>query len=165
MKKHLLLISMLCLFAFLIVPSASAQKSSSASKDMKFYINLGAAADDSFDYFYWQVGGMMDLFIGNNLVLSPEAMLIGYKFDFDVFNLYPGATLNLLLGKSESQLFVGGGLLLFVPIQPSGGDTELELKINGGFISDHNRLTVYIITPFDDIFGTLLIGANFGFSL
>lgn len=165
MKKNLILISLVCLFAFLLVPCANAQKSSGASQNQKFYINLGAMTDDSFDNFYWQVGAMLDLPIGNNLLLSPEAMLVGYKFDFDWFNLYPGATLNLLLGKSESQLFVGGGLLLFLPIQPSEGDTELQLKINGGFISDNSRLTVYIMTPFDDIFGYMMIGANFGFSL
>lgn len=155
---------MLCVFAFLVVPNASAQKSTK-TQDMKFYITLGAAADDAFDFFYWQGGALMDFYFGDNLVLSPEAMLIGYKFDFDLISLYPGATLNLLLGKGENKLFVGGGVLLFIPIQPSGGDTELELKINGGMISNNMRLTVYIMTPFSDIFTTMLLGANVGFAL
>lgn len=165
MKKQLTFIIVLCVFAFLLAPVANAQKSSGSSKDMKFYINLGAAADDAFDYFYWQVGGMMDFFFGDALMLSPEVMLIGYKFDFDVLALYPGATLNLLLGKGENQLFVGGGLLLGMDIEPGIADAELELKLNGGMVSDNMRLTVYIITPFDDIFGTMLFGANIGFAL
>jgi hypothetical protein len=164
MKRHLTLIALLCVFAFLVVPNASAQKSTK-TQDMKFYINLGVAADDSFDYFYWQGGALMDFYFGDNLVLSPEVMFIGYKFDFDVLSLYPGATLNLLLGKGENKLFVGGGLLLDINIEPAGADPVLEFKINGGMISNNMRLTVYIMTPFDDIFGTMLLGANVGFAL
>jgi hypothetical protein len=164
MKKHLTLIALLCVFAFLAVPNASAQKSAK-TQDMKFYINLGVAADDSFDYFYWQGGAMMDFYFGENLILSPEVMLIGYKFKFDVLTLYPGATLNLLLGKGENKMFVGGGVLLGIDIQPGLADSELELKINGGMITNNMRLTVYILTPFSDIFGANLLGVNIGFAL
>lgn len=164
MKKLFTLIALFCVFAFLLVPTASAQKSTK-TQDMKFYINLGVAADDGFDYFYWEGGAMMDFFFGDNLVLSPEVMLIGYKFDFDVLALYPGATLNLLLGKGESKIFVGGGLLLALDIEPGFADAVLELKINGGIMTDNLRLTAYIMTPFDDIFGTMLLGANIGFCL
>jgi len=164
MKRNLTLIAVLCIFAFLVVPNASAQKSTK-TQDMKFYITLGAAADDAFDFFYWQGGALMDFYFGDNLVLSPEVMLIGYKFNFDVLTLYPGATLNLLLGKGENQLFVGGGLLLGLDIQPGIADSELELKINGGMISKNMRITVYIMTPLSDIFGSNLLGANIGFAL
>jgi hypothetical protein len=164
MKKHLTLIALLCVFAFLAVPNVSAQKSAK-TQDMKFYINLGVATDDSFNDFWWQGGAMMDFYFGENLVLSPEVMLIGYKFDFDYLSLYPGATLNLLLGKGPNKLFVGGGMLLFIDIQPGLFDSELELKLNGGMITDNLRLTVYIMTPFSDIFGANLLGVNIGFAL
>jgi hypothetical protein len=165
MKRHLTFMSLLCMLVFIAVPNVSAQKSTE-TQDMKFYITLGAAADDGFNWFYWTGGALMDIYFGDNLVLSPEAMFRGYKFDFDYSLLfYPGATLNLLLGKSENKLFVGGGVFLFIPINPPGMDTGLELKINGGMISNNMRLTVYIMTPFSDIFGTNILGANIGFAL
>jgi hypothetical protein len=60
---------------------------------------------------------------------------------------------------------VGGGVLLGIDIQPGLADSELELKINGGMITNNMRLTVYILTPFSDIFGANLLGVNIGFAL
>lgn len=164
MKKQLILVVMVCIIAFLAVPGTAAEKSI-GKQDMKFYLNLGVLSNDTFDMFHWQGGMMMDFFLGENLVLSPEVMLTGYKFAFDYLYLYPGATLNLLLTKGENKLFVGGGVIMFVPIVPGDYDTKLELKINGGLMAGNIRLSVFFWTPFSDLFSLYTLGANIGFAL
>jgi len=158
----------LCLvLAVASVSSIYAETSNVSSDKSKFYINLGALANQDFDVFWWQTGVMLDLPLGSNLFLTPEAMLIGYKFAFDTVYLFPGATMNLKFGNKGNEFFVGAGLLIYFYLAPEvGGGDDLMLKIHGGFIGDNIKLTIYTYDYFDGgLFDYLYIGANVGFAL
>lgn len=162
MKKYLVIgLSVLILMTVL----TSATMAQTAQRPSKFAITVGGNTDDGFEYFYWSVGGEMHLFLGENMMIAPEVMLVGYKFDFDYLVLYPGGTFNLLFGKPGNQFFAGGGLLLGLPIEPSGLDSELMIKLNGGILCKSYKITGYLMTPLDDFFGNFVIGAYFGFIL
>jgi len=167
MKKYVLLAICLCI-AVCSVPNVNAQSSTTSSDPSKFYINFGAISDDDFTSFYWQTGVMLDLPLGNNLFITPEAMFLGYKFNFDELYLYPGATINLKFGEKGNSFFVGSGLLLYILLAPSGHDLDLSdliLKIHGGFIGDNLKLTAYMYTFTQGLFDSVLFGANVGFAL
>jgi hypothetical protein len=165
MRKFTLLFVCL-LFLAVVVPAANAQQNRTSDVS-KFYINFGALANDSFDTFWWQTGVMLDLPLGSNLFLSPEAMIIGYKFAWDEVYLFPGATLNMKFGDKGNEFFVGGGLLVYFLLAPDvGGGDDLMLKIQGGFIGDNIKLTIYTYDYFEGgLFDYLYIGANVGFAL
>jgi hypothetical protein len=164
MKKRLILISLVCVFAFLAVPNVSAQKST-ATQDMKFYLNLGVTSNNVFDMFHWQIGGLVDINLSDNLLLSPELMLMGYEFAFDYLYLYPGATVNLLLGKSEVKPFVGTGVVMFIPIVPGDYDIKFDLKFQGGLMTGNLRFLIFMWTPFTDLFDLYTFGAQLGIAL
>jgi hypothetical protein len=134
-----------------------------AGNEMSFGINFGAVTDDSFSFnpFLWTVGAELDLQIGNYLMFSPEVTLIGYKFEFKEFNLYPAAILNF----TASNFFVGGGITKgFYIGSGTAGDFPVCLKLNAGMMSKNIKLTAYLITPFDELFEKgMLVGASLGF--
>ena len=55
----------------------------------------------------WTVGAELDFQLGDFLMLSPEVTLVGYKFEFKQFILYPGVILNFTPGN----VFIGGGVV------------------------------------------------------
>lgn len=163
-------ITLMFLCLFLVAASVSniyAETSNASPDKSKFYINLGAITNTSFDIFWWQVGAMVDLPLGNDLFLTPEVMFSGWKFDFNELSLYPGATINLKFGEKGNEFFAGAGLLVYLVLAPSDIDTNFALKIHGGFIGDNIKLTLYYTHLLKDI-GWFLpdyFGANVGFAL
>jgi len=135
-----------------------------AGSQMNFGINFGIMTPDNFkfDPIMWTVGAELDLKLNDFLMLSPEATLVGYKFEFKEFVLYPGIILNFTPGS----LFVGGGLVKGFPIPSDvNASSDVALKLNAGLISKNTKLTVYLISDFDGLFKNMLIGASLGFRL
>ena len=162
MRKYLFM-SMLCLCIGMFFVS---QVNAMPSGGTKLYINAGAITDDNFGYFYWQVGTMLDVPLGGRLFVTPEVMLIGYKFDFKSLFLYPGATINLKFGKNNSTFFLGGGALLYFRLKPSGKGTELLPKIHVGYLYKNIKLTAYFYTfTKSDFFKFNYLGINVGIAL
>jgi hypothetical protein len=128
-------------------------------------INFGTMTDDTFSFnpFFWTAGAELDIPFGKALMLSPEATLVGYKFEFKEFFLFPAAILNF----TSSGFFAGGGLTkgFYIGSGSATAITDIALKLNAGFLSDSLKLTAYIITPFNGIFKDMLIGATLGFRL
>ena len=155
MKKAIML---LC--AFLLVSGLYAE-----TNKMTIGINFGTMTDKnfSFDPFFWTAGAELDIPLGRALMFSPEATLVGYKFEFKEFLLFPAAILNFTF----SNFFAGGGLTkgFYIGSGTSTEITDVALKLNAGFISDSLKITAYLITPFDGIFDAMIIGATLGFRL
>ena len=130
---------------------------------MTFGINFGMMTDKNFSFnpFLWTAGAELDLPFGTSLMFSPEVTVVGYKFEFKQFLLFPAAILNFTPGN----FFVGGGLTKGFYIG-SGEDfalTDVALKLNAGLISKNIKLTAYLITAFDGLFDDMLVGASLGF--
>jgi uncharacterized protein YgiM (DUF1202 family) len=133
------------------------------STPIHFGLNFGAMTDDTFNFdpFLWTAGVELDIELGSFLMLSPEAILVGSGFEFDVFTLYPAAILNL----TASSFFVGGGVAKgFVIGSGMSGSTDFALKLNAGLVAPGVKLTVYALMAFDNIFGSgMALGATLGF--
>jgi hypothetical protein len=133
-----------------------------AGSQMNFGINFGIMTYDDFkfDPIFWTAGAELDLQLSDFLMLSPEVTLVGYKFEFKQFILYPGVILNLTPGS----LFIGGGLVKgFLIGEGDSVSSDVSLKLNAGLISKNTKLTVYLISDFNNIFKNMLIGASLGF--
>ncbi len=128
-------------------------------------INFGIMDTDQFKFnpVLWTAGAEIDLQLGQYLMLSPEATLVGNGFKFKEFLLFPGVILNF----TPSNFFVGGGLVKGIYI--GGGDTfvsdDFSLKLNAGLFSRNIKLTAYVITSFDSLFDGMLVGISLGFRL
>lgn len=157
MKKTITIftIVMLCV---VLSPKLEAQEGTSAN----FYLNFGIMTDDSFkfDPFYWYMGGNLDIHLGEYLMLSPEANLITYNFNFETFLLEPALLLNVKLGT----MFVGGGIAkLFILGGEETFGSDLFLKLNVGFSDGSGvRLKLFANMLFDNLFKNMLIGAQIG---
>ena len=133
-----------------------------AGSQMNFGLNFGIMTSDDFkfDPIMWTVGAELDFQLGNFLMLSPEVTLVGYKFEFKQFILYPGIILNFTPGS----FFVGGGVVKgFLIGEGTSGSSDVALKLNAGIISKNIKFTAYLITAFDNIFKDMLVGASLGF--
>jgi hypothetical protein len=133
-----------------------------AGSQMNFGINFGIMTPDNFkfDPIMWTVGAELDLQLNDFVMLSPEVTLVGYKFEFKEFVLYPGIILNFTPGS----FFVGGGLVKgFLIPSDVAASADIALKLNAGLISKNTKLTVYLISDFDGLFKNMLVGASLGF--
>jgi len=136
-----------------------------AEKAFDFGVNFGVVSDDSFKFspFTWSAGAEFDFYFGEYLMLSPEVMLWIQKFDFKNLWLIPGAMLNARI----QTFFAGAGVVL--PIFLSSGTStvadKFSFKVNAGWMSTGQKLTFYIITPFEDAFkkGNTTFGLTLGF--
>jgi hypothetical protein len=136
-----------------------------AQNKMTLGINFGTMTDDTFSFnpFFWTAGAELDLPFGTSLMFSPEVTLVGYKFEFKEFLLFPAAILNFTV----SNFFVGGGITkgFYIGSGDTTEITDVALKLNAGLLTENIKLTAYIITPFDGIFKEMIIGATLGFRL
>jgi len=133
-----------------------------AGSQMNFGLNFGVMTldDFSFDPLMWTAGAELDFQLGDYLMFSPEVTLVGYKFEFKEFNLYPAAILNFTPGN----FFVGGGITKGIYIgSGTSGSFPVSLKLNAGLISKNLKLTAYLISDFSNLFKDMLVGASFGF--
>jgi hypothetical protein len=133
-----------------------------AGNQMNFGLNFGIMTFDDFkfDPILWSVGAELDYQLGNVLMLSPELTLVGYKFEFKQFILYPGIILNFAPGS----FFVGGGLVKgFLIGDGPSVSSDISLKLNAGLMSRNTKLTVFLISDFDNLFKNMLVGATLGF--
>lgn len=153
MKKALVLFAALLLASGLFA----------AGDGLNLALNFGVMTDDglSFKPFLWTAGAELDLQLGDYLMLSPELTLVENGFKFKGFLFFPGAVLNFTPGS----FFAGGGLVKGVYI--GSGETfvqdDFSLKLNAGLLSRNLKLTAYLITSFDDLFGDMQVGASLGF--
>jgi hypothetical protein len=130
---------------------------------LSFGINFGAMTDDSFKFnpFLWTAGAELDFHFGDYIMFSPDVTLVGYKFEFKQFLLFPSAIMNFTPGN----FFVGGGVTKGFKIG-SGASfavTDVALKLNAGFLTKSMKLTAYLITSFKNAFDDNLVGASLGF--
>ncbi len=157
MKKVLALMCAMLLFSGLY----------SAANKMTIDINVGTMTDKnvSLNPFFWTAGVELDIPIGKVLFFSPEALLMGYKFEFKQFLLFPGMIMNVAFGN----FFAGGGVTKGFYV--SGGSTTaipdaFFLKVNGGLMSESLKITAYMITPFtNQAFNDFAVGLTIGFRL
>lgn len=137
--------------------------STSSGTQMNFGINFGIMTDDDFKFkpLMWTAGAELDFQFGDYLMLSPEVMLVGNKFEFKEFILYPAAILNFTAGG----FFIGGGVTKAFYIGSGHPDpSDFLLKLNAGFLGKSMKLTAYAITPFDNLFKKgMAVGATLGF--
>ena len=134
----------------------------SVGNEMSFGINFGIMTDDTFafDPLMWTVGAELNFQFGNFLMFSPEVMLVGYKFEFKQFILYPAAILNF----TASNFFIGGGVAKgFLIGSGASGSTDFALKLNAGVLSKSIKITAYALMGFDSLFKNMLLGATLGF--
>jgi hypothetical protein len=136
-----------------------------ATNKMTIGINFGTMTDDDFSFnpFLWTAGAELDLPFGKNLIFSPELTIVGYKFEFKEFVALPAVILDITF----SNFFAGGGLTkgFYIGSGTATAITDFALKLNAGFLSESLKLTAYVITPFEDIFKNMAIGASLGFRL
>ena len=155
MKK---LLPLILIFVILSVASSGDLKADST----KFFANFGMMTDDSFsfDFYVWTMGANIDFSINDLFMISPELNVITYKFKFSTFLLEPAVMANFKLGT----LFAGAGLSKFIIISGSdfGESSDFALKVNGGFRGDNFKFRVYIITPFNDLFASNVVGVQVG---
>ena len=133
-----------------------------AGSQMNFGLNFGIMTPDNFkfDPIMWTVGAELDFQLNDFVMLSPEVTLVGYQFKFKEFVLYPGVILNFTPGSA----FIGGGLVKgFLIPSDVNASSDIALKLNAGLMSKNTKLTVYLITDFNNIFKDMLIGASLGF--
>ncbi|MBN2399378.1 MAG: hypothetical protein JXI33_03455 [Candidatus Aminicenantes bacterium] len=139
---------------------------SSANK-MTIDINVGAITDQNLTFppDLWSAGAELDIPLGKVLMLSPEAIFYGYKFEFKDFLFCPAVILNVTF----SNFFAGGGVTKFFYLG-SGTFTPLSddffMKVNAGLMSESLKITLYVITPFSDqAFKDFAVGLTLGFRL
>lgn len=127
-------------------------------------MNFGVITDTSFSFkpFLWTAGMTVDIPLGNVMTLSPEGYIVVHKFEFGSFIFAPAVMLNF----NFNEFFVGGGIskwfLLGDDIDGSPS-SDFSLKLNAGFQGVDLRLTAFLFTPFDDLFGSAAVGATLGF--
>jgi len=152
--------TMVLLCAILLVSGLYAE-----TNKMTIDVNFGTMTDKNFSFnpFFWTAGAELDIPFGRALIFSPEATLVGYKFEFKQFLLFPAAILNF----TASSFFIGGGLTkgFYIGSGTTTEITDVALKLNAGFLGDSLKITGYLITPFDGIFKDMIIGATIGFRL
>ena len=136
---------------------------SAFDKQTTLGLNFGIMDTDQFTFnpLLWSAGAKLDIQLGEFLMLSPEATLVGNGFKFKDFLLFPGVVLNF----TPSNFFIGGGLVKGIYI--GSGETfvadEFSLKLNAGLFTKNLKLTAYVITAFDSLFDGMLVGAMLGF--
>jgi hypothetical protein len=138
----------------------------SAANKMTIDINIGTITDKdlTFPPTFWAAGAELDIPLGKVLMLSPEAILYGYKFEFKEFLLFPAVILN----ATFSSFFAGGGVTkgFYLGSGTTTAITDFAMKVNAGLMSESLKITVYIITPFtDQAFKDFSIGVSLGFRL
>lgn len=159
MKRTVIAVALICLLAGL------APKTVQAETDAQLFASLGLMTDDSFKFkdFLWHLGLNLDLTLNDLLILSPEVNLVTRNFKFKTFLLEPAVLLNLKLGDS---FFLGAGVSKFLVISEGDyfGSTDVALKANIGFFDEHFKMRIYVITPFNNLFKSSLIGLQAGLS-
>ena len=99
----------------------------------------------SFNPFFWTAGAELDLPFGTSLMFSPEVTVVGYKFEFKQFLLFPAAILNFTV----SNFFVGGGLTkgFYIGSGDTTEITDVALKLNAGLLTESIKLTATSLRP------------------
>ncbi|MEN8222662.1 MAG: hypothetical protein ABFR36_05340 [Acidobacteriota bacterium] len=128
----------------------------------KFFGNFGIMTDDSFSFdpFFWTIGVNIDFSINDIFMISPEVNVVTYKFEFSTFLLEPAVLANFKFGT----IFAGAGFSKFFIITGNdfGDSTNIALKLNAGFRGDNLKFKVYLITPFDDLLSSNIVGVTIG---
>jgi len=155
------------LFCGLLIFAMSGQNANAENKPISFYISGGVETnlDSLFDPTYWMAGAALDINLSAlPLMISPECHIVVYGFEFDFFRLMPAVVLNYKV----SSFFVGAGITKWwwLGSEAEGFDSsDFLLKINAGYKGNRIRLSAFIVTPFDHLFGRYYnkVGATFGF--
>jgi hypothetical protein len=106
------------------------------------------------------LGAGADIHLGKHVMISPEFQLWSSELRLDILQLNLGAALNFRL----KIFFVGGGVN--IPIIHTSTKTDvfglISAKINVGLRINRIKLTAYLLTPFEDFFECIQVGANIG---
>jgi hypothetical protein len=127
-------------------------------------LNIGVITDKSFSFnpFLWIMGLSFDFYLTPSLSLSPEIYMAVHNSDFGTILVAPAVLLNF----QGDGFFLGGG---FTKWWALGSDvagspsSHVALKWNAGLKGGSIKLTAFVITPFDNIFQDMAVGAAFGF--
>ena len=128
------------------------------------FLNIGTITDDSlsFDPFLWFAGFNIDFYLANNIMLSPEANVVTYKFKFDTFLFQPAVLLNF---KKGSFFFGGGVQKNFLVSGDSYEAGKWGLKLNAGIVGKRIKLRVFADMEFDNLFKDMAIGFQIGIGI
>ena len=155
------------LFCSLLIFAMLSQNAHAENKPISFCISGGVETnlDSLFDATYWMAGATLDINLSAlPLMISPECHIVVYGFEFEYFRIVPAVVLNYKI----SSLFVGAGITKWWWLGSEAewfDPSDLLLKVNAGYKGNRIRLSAFIITPFDHLFGRYYnrVGATLGF--
>lgn len=156
------------LLAFLFC--ATSQNSQALVKPFSLYLSGGVQTDTKFTFspFFWTAGANMDFsFALLPFTISPECYIVVNNFKFDGFWMAPAVMANLKFAN----LFIGAGLAKYFKVGTAvveGPTEELKLKLNAGLKGPGAKLTVFVVTDFDNFLKTdhyTWFGATLSFGL
>jgi hypothetical protein len=107
-----------------------------------FYLKTGLFWAGYYDAGWWTTGVNMD-FKGKTIMLSPEVMVYGWRFDFDTFSAAPAAIVNV---KFKS-FFIGGGIgyIFHIGSSPILFEKGTMFKLNAGYKGRRFKVTVFAL--------------------
>lgn len=146
---------------FIAIAGVSVQDLS-AQTDISW--NWGVVTDKNFSFkpFLWTTGLSFDFYLNPNLSFTPEIYSVIHNFDFGTFILAPALMLNF----QGENFFAGGGLtkLWLLGSEIEGGpSSDVAFKANVGFKGYDIKFTLFAVTPFNQFFKDMVLGAAFGF--
>jgi hypothetical protein len=157
--------------AFLAIIILALFIASSRELEARANLRFGIVTDKSFSFdpFYWTVGLDYDIKLVHLLFLDPEIYMIVPNFDFGMIRVAPGVLLNYIVPLDGLHtLWFGGGVTKWewwrlgsdVAASPSSG---VALKLNASLITNGVTITLFVITPFNNIFQDMTLGAVMAF--
>jgi hypothetical protein len=147
----------LVLIGFACVSLAPAQ-----SIDVSANFGVLTAKDFKFNPLVLSGNVVLDVSVGNFIMISPECTLYGNsKLQSASLVLAPGGTINF----TTSQLYFGAGIVKEFWLKQTDLAIPLELKLQIGVRASKYRLGAYLLTVFDDLFKELSFGFTIGFAL
>jgi hypothetical protein len=147
-------VSLFLVFSILFIRGIF-QQVQAQDKKLEFNLNVGAFKGKHSTIF--TLGEGFDYHLGKYFMISPELQLWRAH---DALFLDPGAVLNF----TDGNFFVGGGVIGLFSVSGSENlDMEfVSAKINAGFRINRIKLTIYLITSFEDLFEDILFGGSIG---
>jgi hypothetical protein len=92
-------------------------------------------------------------------MISPEAALYtNSRFQSGYMLIVPSILLNFKAGP----FLFGAGILKQISLRSGGSWIPLDMKIAAGLRAHKLRIGAYLMTPFNDLFGTMSIGFTLG---
>ena len=152
--------AILCLLIIGLLLGGIFQQAQAQDTKQDVNLNIGGLTNQSFMGPIYTLGAGADIHLGKHIMISPELQLWSSELRLDVLQLNLGATLNYKL----KIFFVGGGINIPFFMTTTFTDVFgiIGPKINVGLRINRIKLTIYLLTSFEDFFDYFQVGANIG---